>query len=503
MASSKRMFSVSSRKRLKPTRRNTTPRSDVAPAAPRLAHCGNASSTSVATRDTAANMNIRTSSPARSGRNASESAPKVQATTAATMQAVSTRHTADGVMQGSGYASRIACSVDASMSGKDEHERAQPQDRGEKEGETAHVVPKRLEQKPQEPDIDGNDSLGEIEGATEREGEPHDQAGHDEESGEPDPPVQLAAEDAGDEPAQEQEEPRIGEDLLEVGLALEPDGERRGRHAESAEHDGVDTQVAHVDRRERPLDQADGDAPPCGQRGQGEAEDRPRVPQVGAEEIDHPDDEEMVRPLGPEQGEFHLDVREVRGEEEEAQEKDVVEGHVRGGDRSPREGGRVANHPDQAGDCREGDRARDGPRPDVLAVFLDEEPDSRREEENARVAKRPDLEAGGDEAPSRDAVEEGRLRLPEDIVSTQAGDRAHDVGVHVPAEPAVLGEGQGSAAMGHGATAAGRESTNVSTLFPVEFLRLGRDPGPEEAKRANGQDRLCGRDVACAGSRIL
>ena len=28
------------------------------------------------------------------------------------MQAVSTRHTADGVMQGSGYASRIACSVD-------------------------------------------------------------------------------------------------------------------------------------------------------------------------------------------------------------------------------------------------------------------------------------------------------------------------------------------------------------------------------------------------------
>ena len=31
------------------------------------------------------------------------------------MQAVSTRHTADGVMQGSGYASRIAYSVDASM----------------------------------------------------------------------------------------------------------------------------------------------------------------------------------------------------------------------------------------------------------------------------------------------------------------------------------------------------------------------------------------------------
>src|SRR5207249_1664076 len=167
-----------------------------------------------------------------------------------------------------------------SMSGKDEHERAQPQDRGEKEGETAHVVPKRLEQKPQEPDIDGNDSLGEIEGATEREREPHDQAGHDEERGEPDTPVQLAAEAAGDEP----------------------------------------------------------------------------------------DDEEMVWPLGPEQGEFHLDVREVRGEEEEAQEKDVVEGHVRGGDRSPREGGRGASHPDQAGDCREGDAARDGPRPDVLAV---------------------------------------------------------------------------------------------------------------------------------------
>src|SRR5207247_6177357 len=83
-----------------------------------------------------------------------------------------------------------------SMSGKDEHERAQPQDRGEKEGETAHVVPKRLEQKPQEPDIDVNDSLGEIEGATERAGEPHDQAGHHEESGAPDAPGRLAA-DAG------------------------------------------------------------------------------------------------------------------------------------------------------------------------------------------------------------------------------------------------------------------------------------------------------------------
>jgi hypothetical protein len=32
-----------------------------------------------------------------------------------TIPAVSTRHTADGVMHGSGYASRIACSVGASM----------------------------------------------------------------------------------------------------------------------------------------------------------------------------------------------------------------------------------------------------------------------------------------------------------------------------------------------------------------------------------------------------
>src|SRR6266568_2145244 len=91
-----------------------------------------------------------------------------------------------------------------------------PRTAARKKGRPAHVVAKRLEQKPQEPDIDGNDSLGEIEGAAEREGEPHDQAGHDEERGEPDTPVQLAAEDAGDEPAQEQEEPRIGEDLLEV-----------------------------------------------------------------------------------------------------------------------------------------------------------------------------------------------------------------------------------------------------------------------------------------------
>jgi len=138
----------------------------------------------------------------------------------------------------------------------------------------------------------------------------------------------------------------------------------------------------------------------------------------------------MVRPPGPEQGEFHLDVREARGEEEEAQEKDVVEGHVWGGDLSPREGRRLANHPDQAGSRREGDPARNGPGANILAVFLDEERYSRGQEEDARVEERPDLEADGDEAPSRYAVEEGSLRVPEDIVSPQEGDRAHDVRVH-------------------------------------------------------------------------
>jgi len=70
------------------------------------------------------------------------------------------------------------------------------------------------------------------------------------------------------------------------------------------------------------------------------------------------------------------------GKEEEAQEEDVVEGHLRGLYLSPREGRRLANHPEERGRYRQADGGGDGQRPDVAMVLGDEEPDSRGEEED-------------------------------------------------------------------------------------------------------------------------
>jgi hypothetical protein len=87
----------------------------VTPAAPRLANRGDASSASVVTREAPANRNSKTWSAVSLARVPIEKAPNVQRMTAATMQAVRARHAADGVMQGSGHALRIAWSVDSSM----------------------------------------------------------------------------------------------------------------------------------------------------------------------------------------------------------------------------------------------------------------------------------------------------------------------------------------------------------------------------------------------------
>src|SRR3989304_1690380 len=119
-------------------------------------------------------------------------------------------------------------------------------------------------------------------------------------------------------------------------------------------------------------------------------------------------------------------ARGGRGEEEEAQEEDVVEGDVRGLDLAPRERRRLANHPDKAGAGGQADSTGDGPRPDLPVVLRDEEPDAGCQEEDPDVEERPDLEADGDELPSGHAVEEGGLPAGKDVFRSQAGGRAHD-----------------------------------------------------------------------------
>lgn len=115
----------------------------------------------------------------------------------------------------------------------------------------------------------------------------------------------------------------------------------------------------------------------------------------------------------------------------------LVEGDIRGLDLAPRERRRLANHPDKAGAGGQADSTGDGPRPDLPMVLRDEEPDAGRQEEDLDVEEGPDLEADGDELPSGHAVEEGDLPAGEDVFRPQAGDRAHDIGVHIAASPAV------------------------------------------------------------------
>jgi hypothetical protein len=109
----------------------------------------------------------------------------------------------------------------------------------------------------------------------------------------------------------------------------------RDDDVERTEDDRVDAQARGFAAPERP--EADGHSAPGGKRGQREAENRPRVPPIRGDQVDKADDEEMVCPAGSEHCEGGLDVRQVRSEQQEAQEENVVEGDARRPDIAPRE----------------------------------------------------------------------------------------------------------------------------------------------------------------------
>jgi hypothetical protein len=58
------------------------------------------------------------------------------------------------------------------------------------------------------------------------------------------------------------------------------------------------------------------------------------------------------------------------------------------------------------------------------------DPDAGRQQEDAEVEQRPDLDPDGDELAPGDAAEEGSLLARECPLSPQPGDPRHHVGVH-------------------------------------------------------------------------
>ena len=230
--------------------------------------------------------------------------------------------------------------------------------------------------------------------------------------------------------------------------------------------------------------QAHGYASPRRQRGERETEHRPGVPPVRRQEIDHADDQQMMRPPWPQHRELRLDVPEIGGKEQEPQQEDVVEGHVGRLDGSPRKRRRLARHPDETGRRGEAERTGDGQRSDLLLVLHHEDPDPRRQQEDSGVEEDPDLEPDGDEVPTGDAVEEGGLRAGEDVVRSQPGDRSDDVRVQITAPPSLHDAGPKRDRI-YRASAAGRESTNAARRR--RGIRRGVRPPPA---RPHGAGRV-------------
>src|SRR6185436_13306926 len=130
------------------------------------------------------------------------------------------------------------------------------------------------------------------------------------------------------------------------------------------------------------------------------------------------------------QRELRLDVGEVRREQKQTEEEDVVERDAGRLDLTPRKQRRRPDHPGETRGRGHRNRGRDRPSPDVRVVLDDEDPDAGRQQEDAEVEQRSDLDPDGDELATGDAAEEGSLLAREYPLSPQPGDPCHHVRVH-------------------------------------------------------------------------
>src|SRR5262245_25221749 len=289
--------------------------------------------------------------------------------------------------------------VHAAIRGEDQCECPSAQQRRQEE---RNAPRSRGEEQAHETDVCRGDRLNEVERAAEPERDPHDDAGDAEKNEEPRAPRGASAENPRDECAEKQEQSGIGEDFLEMGLLLHPDGVPGGDDVERPEQDRVDAQVRGFASPERP--EADGHSTPRGERREREPEDRPRVPPICGDQVDEADDEEMMRPARSEQREVGLDVRKIRREHQEAQQENVVERDARRTDLAPRKRRRLARDPDQASGRRGADGGSYGPRPDLPMELRDDETNARGEEEDADVEEDSNLEPHRDELSAGHAI---------------------------------------------------------------------------------------------------
>jgi hypothetical protein len=165
------------------------------------------------------------------------------------------------------------------------------------------------------------------------------------------------------------------------------------------------------------------------QSGESEREHGARVEAVGEEKINGRDDQEVVRPPIPEDAELLLDIGQIGGEEQRAQDQHVVRREVRRHRLAPGKVGRSPKSVDEAGERRGAQRGRDYDGAEAVVVVLDELADAGHRDQDADVQKRFELGPDGNELATRHAEKRRGAGLGQDALLAQAGDGDFDFGV--------------------------------------------------------------------------
>src|SRR5262249_8144753 len=145
-----------------------------------------------------------------------------------------------------------------------------------------------------------------------------------------------------EEASEEKEPAEAGEDPFEMRLAPQPDRDDGCREEERSGEKRVPPRLGEPARRPGLERKARREPAPGGKRRQGEREDHAGVEAVGGGERENRQDEQVIRPLGPEEAELGLEVGEVGAEEEHAEQQEIVRGDMACGGGAPRERGRAA-----------------------------------------------------------------------------------------------------------------------------------------------------------------
>jgi hypothetical protein len=138
----------------------------------------------------------------------------------------------------------------------------------------------------------------------------------------------------------------------------------------------------------------------------------------------------VIRPLGAEKVQLEFQVAEVRSDQEDSEEQDVIGADVPRVRGAPREGRQAPPRVPEARRGGESEEQADRGRAEPLVVLLQEDSDARRDQDDAGVEERPELGLDGNDLAACGPLERRRLCVREDALAAQPPDRFDDVRIH-------------------------------------------------------------------------